>query len=486
MCFQDSPEVQGVHMRSRSRSRTRPVKEKGNKTPEKSAKRWGWTLETSTDKSSNIETETSISSSSDDTKNSENSPDAGKSSEELIEVEPSPKRSRRSVEQVESPKMATTTKTTRSTESRPKVDIWENSIGTLFKQIGNNLFTFDTSQGKWILLDQAAQQLVAQLGEQPYANMPQVRCRTANSWTNLTVNDMQQVLTTAARSSPIQRERDGPSKAKMTQVNNAIRELQFNSVPGPSGAVSGRTLPLLPELPWPRDAPVGKQVVFPLSLYAHVTPALIERIKKNGFTDFHQLLVDSRINRQAATHGWLCVQQVDGTYAEVSQPTHLKEISHWGQWQKAYCTFMAIYVNEFPHRAQELLTYMYEIQCFASTYQWHAVASYDYMLRHAMSMDPMRSWAEMDEHLFKFELVPFVMNRNNRFSRNGKKKPSNVCRLFNKGQCKFGKKCKYEHKCDQCGKMGHNSPNCWESKKENPVLKNNNGSATPQPVQASD
>ena len=89
----------------------------------------------------------------------------------------------------------------------------------------------------------------------------------------------------------------------MTQVNNAIRELQFNSVPGPSGAVSGRTLPLLPELLRPRDAPVGKQVVFPPSLYAHVAPALIERIKKNGFADFYQLLVDSRINRQAATHG---------------------------------------------------------------------------------------------------------------------------------------------------------------------------------------
>ena len=39
-------------------------------------------------------------------------------------------------------------------------------------------------------------------------------------------------------------------------------------------------------------------------------------------------------------------------------------------------------------------------------------------------------------------------------------KSNEACRCYNRGHCKFGSKCSYEHKRSYCGKVGHTVLNC--------------------------
>ena len=35
-----------------------------------------------------------------------------------------------------------------------------------------------------------------------------------------------------------------------------------------------------------------------------------------------------------------------------------------------------------------------------------------------------------------------------------------ACKRYNRGRCKFGQGCRYEHKCSYCGKFGHTILTC--------------------------
>ena len=54
----------------------------------------------------------------------------------------------------------------------------------------------------------------------------------------------------------------------------------------------------------------------------------------------------------------------------------------------------------------------------------------------------------------------FNSHGNNNGSRNSKVKNKEPCRHFNKGKCKFGANCRYEHRCSYCLKFGHTILTC--------------------------
>ena len=52
---------------------------------------------------------------------------------------------------------------------------------------------------------------------------------------------------------------------------------------------------------------------------------------------------------------------------------------------------------------------------------------------------------------------------NNNNNNNGKKRDNwkeNCCWRFNKGQCSYGKSCRFDHRCTYCGVFGHPMVNC--------------------------
>ena len=43
-----------------------------------------------------------------------------------------------------------------------------------------------------------------------------------------------------------------------------------------------------------------------------------------------------------------------------------------------------------------------------------------------------------------------------------------LCFAFNQGECNYGVKCKFEHRCRFCGKFGHGTVNCRKALNNNP------------------
>ena len=50
-----------------------------------------------------------------------------------------------------------------------------------------------------------------------------------------------------------------------------------------------------------------------------------------------------------------------------------------------------------------------------------------------------------------------------------KNKVYEICRRYNKGKCPNGAVCKYLHKCEECGKFGHEAHICHKRKSATPT-----------------
>ena len=131
-------------------------------------------------------------------------------------------------------------------------------------------------------------------------------------------------------------------------------------------------------------------------------------------------------------------------------------------------------MRAYPHKSSELIQYNHVIHSISLTYVWDNVYGYDKEFRLHLSKHPNRNWAVILQQAWSMKLrdrIPrtdgghkFVNHsgNNNGYVNNdkGSFKSSDPCKLFNKGHCKFGKGCKFEHKCSYCGKFGHPVLNC--------------------------
>ena len=144
-----------------------------------------------------------------------------------------------------------------------------------------------------------------------------------------------------------------------------------------------------------------------------------------------------------------------------------KKIDNIRKWEQAFRIYTTIYCSANPHRAGEILQYTETIHRAAAIFNWDNVARYDYVFRQLMAQKPHRSWAKiynqmwnttLNEPIRRFEQSNKNANNNN----NGKRKDfkENCCWRYNKSTCKFGKNCKFEHKCSYCGSFNHPFSKC--------------------------
>ena len=89
-----------------------------------------------------------------------------------------------------------------------------------------------------------------------------------------------------------------------------------------------------------------------------------------------------------------------------------------------------------------------------------------YEFRMHISHYLQRSWAVILQQAWAMYLKDRINTNNNQGYNNyhrsngssGKVKEN--CRRFNKGKCSNGVSCKYDHRCDECGKFGHGAHIC--------------------------
>jgi hypothetical protein len=142
-----------------------------------------------------------------------------------------------------------------------------------------------------------------------------------------------------------------------------------------------------------------------------------------------------------------------------------RTINSWDQWERAFRTFMAIYIAKFPKRTIEIMHYQNLIQSAALKFPWELVSNYDRLFRNYIAEIPGKRWDEMDVQTYIQELVGSASTQL-RSTPKGSKSEQQPCRLFNKNKCGWGDRCKYLHKCMHCNKMGHSKLDCRKLSKE--------------------
>ena len=132
--------------------------------------------------------------------------------------------------------------------------------------------------------------------------------------------------------------------------------------------------------------------------------------------------------------------------------------------------FCDVYTGSFPSRATELIQYNHIIHTASQSYVWENIYTYDIEFRKHMYVHPSLNWGIILNMAWTMCIKDRVsyQQRNNHFNgkgTNNKPQPSEMkqrkpCLDFNKGQCTYGTKCRFDHQCGFCSKYGHGTHSC--------------------------
>ena len=135
-------------------------------------------------------------------------------------------------------------------------------------------------------------------------------------------------------------------------------------------------------------------------------------------------------------------------------------IVNYQRW--VFRVFLDIYTTEFKERMSQLIQYGHIIQTASASYAWENVYLYDREFRWHIECFPNRSWGAILQQAWTM----FLKDRVNTTPIHGKQGGSGsghhksgiakkLCFSFNCGNCRFGSKCRFDHRCGLCGKFGH-------------------------------
>ena len=210
----------------------------------------------------------------------------------------------------------------------------------------------------------------------------------------------------------------------------------------------------------------------------HIDTQTRQKIEKGEFIELEKLLVKNPTLEKPNEKRMQLVNRDGMTFFVLSNDK--EKVDSIRKWEQAFRIYTTIYCNTNPHRAGEILQYTETIHRAASIFCWDNVARYDYVFRQLMAQKPHRSWAKiynqmwnttLNEPIRRFEQSNKNGN-NNSAKRNWK---DNCCWRFNKGTCKYGKSCKFDHKCSYCGSYSHPSTGCNKKKNGESNKKPNEG-----------
>ena len=196
----------------------------------------------------------------------------------------------------------------------------------------------------------------------------------------------------------------------------------------------------------------------------HVDPSLREKIKKGEYVDLEKLLVKQKGVKPKFNHRVDIVKSKEGLNKyELVQNEGENRITNVYRWEQAFRVYATIYSKANPIRGPEIWQYIDSIHRAAKTFNWDAVAEYDYCFRQLMGEYPDRSWAKIYQQMWNLTLCEGGQKTNTHHDKrreSHRDKETTVCWKFNKSHCNYGKKCRFEHKCSYCGSYSHPYQSC--------------------------
>ena len=186
----------------------------------------------------------------------------------------------------------------------------------------------------------------------------------------------------------------------------------------------------------------------------HVDAQMKQKIAKGLFVDLNKIVPKQLLFAHSITEGGLRLVNNNGV-VEFKLSESESKITGIRSWDKAFRVYSTIYSQANPHRASEILQYAAVINTAAQKFNWDDVAQYDYVFRHLMERKPERSWAKTYTQMWNMTLCgqtryPKHSSDNGGRGKRGGQSKENVCWRYNKNRCKFGKECRYDHRCSYC------------------------------------
>ena len=208
----------------------------------------------------------------------------------------------------------------------------------------------------------------------------------------------------------------------------------------------------------------------------HVDESTQDKIVRGDYVDFGKLLPKDKVLAEEDGRMELIFKKGKSYWTPVTQTVI---INNFAKWEQAFRIFCDIYTRHHPDKSPELIQYNHVIHSISLAYTWENVYAYDKEFRIHISKHPNRNWGVILQQAWSMKLRDRIYTGDQKDQRNTgnshgfslgqgssstpnshKGKVNEPCRKFNKGKCKFGNSCRYEHRCSYCFKFGHNVLTC--------------------------
>ena len=198
---------------------------------------------------------------------------------------------------------------------------------------------------------------------------------------------------------------------------------------------------------------------------SHLDESLRKKIINQEFVEFAKLLP---AKRGSETEQLMRLVNKGGQAFYSPIVDRSAQINCYAKWEQAFRIFSDVYTSVYPQRGPELIQYNHIIHSAAQSFLWDNVSAYDIEFRQHMSRNPFRNWGVILQQAYTMCIKD--RHRSEGSSSNSgwrggespaammkKRKP---CIAFQRGTCKFGSKCKWDHRCNFCNKFGHGTSVC--------------------------
>ena len=177
-----------------------------------------------------------------------------------------------------------------------------------------------------------------------------------------------------------------------------------------------------------------------------------------------------------------------------------KLIPDFATWVQCFCVYMAVVCSKEPERTKNMLAYLSLIAKCSLKYRWPSWLVYDQNFRQEAAESGRTDWSKVDPSIYAQCFTGASISPENWCKRchsvdhvsdscpfkpgtSSRRPPSHTsaipkkrgpphsnaeaCKRFNSydGDCKFGDRCIYQHKCENCDEYSHPASRCRKPKK---------------------
>ena len=285
-----------------------------------------------------------------------------------------------------------------------------------------------------------------------------------------------------------------PNFPLQTFSSNAPSHFPTAAAAAFTNTITHPSVPLVPSI-YTATQPLSESPHFPdLPL---IPAKLVSKILRWEYTDPSMLLPDQlqSLSSSANSVNEASIVVLPSATWE-TQRRERRQIPDIATWVQLFSTYMLILAQRYPNSLTDLIQYQLLLVKQARKFRYPSWLYYDTEFRKAASSDRSLSWAAVHPQIYALaftnqglptawcpictvdngqhtydcpnfggQIKPSSKPFTSSWSTPPLKKPRQTvdhCILYNQfdGQCRFGKQCRYPHRCASCGTLGHPMRNC--------------------------